>query len=300
MNTTRPGILVGLVLPFVMAGTAWAAAEARFDYGCEPRASWCAELTCTFDGSASTSTDDQILGWRWYFTRLLREDNERETFTRTGVRVTHTYTSTRCRNYTYQVMLEVTDSLGNTHRHSEQVDASRRLDLPPENQKPVAGFSVACDFLECLFDGGASHDPDGHIASYAWTFGDGSTGSGQTVSHTYASPGAYAVHLTMADGEGATASRASTVSVAEPPPPGFILTATGRRARGGFQVVDLGWTGAGSASVDVYRNDAVIVTTPDDGFHADALGVRGHGTYTYRICAEGTSRCSNDATVEFD
>jgi hypothetical protein len=35
------------------------------------------------------------------------------------------------------------------------------------------------------FDASASTAPSGHIAEYAWNFGDGTTGSGQRVQHTY-------------------------------------------------------------------------------------------------------------------
>jgi hypothetical protein len=45
---------------------------ARFVYGCEPKTSWCGELTCTFDGSSSTtSSGATINGYRWYFRRSL-------------------------------------------------------------------------------------------------------------------------------------------------------------------------------------------------------------------------------------
>jgi PKD domain-containing protein len=39
-------------------------------------------------------------------------------------------------------------------------------------------------------------------ASYAWTFGDGGTGSGLTPSHTYSAPGKFPVTLTVTDGYG--------------------------------------------------------------------------------------------------
>jgi hypothetical protein len=39
-------------------------------------------------------------------------------------------------------------------------------------------------------------------ASYSWTFGDGGSGSGLTPSHTYSSPGKFAVTLTVTDGYG--------------------------------------------------------------------------------------------------
>lgn len=45
-------------------------------------------------------------------------------------------------------------------------------------------------------------------ATYAWDFGDGTTGSGATVEHTFANPGTYPVKLTVA---GATTTQAITV-----------------------------------------------------------------------------------------
>ena len=67
------------------------------------------------------------------------------------------------------------------------------------NQAPVAAFTPACTNLECSFDGSASADADGAIVSYAWTFGDGTTGTGVKASHTYAAPGPYVVTLTVTD-----------------------------------------------------------------------------------------------------
>jgi PKD repeat protein len=74
------------------------------------------------------------------------------------------------------------------------------------NQPPTAAFSVSCVDLECAVDGSASNDPDGTIASYSWTFGDGETGTGESTSHTYAAAGDFTVTLTVTDGPGATGS----------------------------------------------------------------------------------------------
>jgi len=38
--------------------------------------------------------------------------------------------------------------------------------------------------------------------AYSWDFGDGSTGSGQSTTHTYTAPGTYVVQLTVSDSEG--------------------------------------------------------------------------------------------------
>ena len=71
------------------------------------------------------------------------------------------------------------------------------------NQPPVASFTSSCPALACAFDGTGSSDPDGTIVSYAWNFGDGSTGTGPTPSHTYATGGTYTVTLTVTDDDGA-------------------------------------------------------------------------------------------------
>jgi PKD repeat protein len=45
-------------------------------------------------------------------------------------------------------------------------------------------------------------DYDDGIASEAWDFGDGTTGSGREVDHTYSAPGTYTVVLTVTDKHG--------------------------------------------------------------------------------------------------
>ncbi len=49
-------------------------------------------------------------------------------------------------------------------------------------------------------------DPDGDPLTYAWDFGDGTTGTGASVSHTYATAGAYNAKVTVSDGKGGSAS----------------------------------------------------------------------------------------------
>ncbi|MFI6518294.1 PKD domain-containing protein [Spirillospora sp. NPDC050679] len=82
------------------------------------------------------------------------------------------------------------------------------------NQKPAAAFTSDCDQLKCGFNGSASSDPDGSIASYQWDFGDGGSATGATPEHTYAAAGTYTVKLTVTDDKGATATRSDTVTVA--------------------------------------------------------------------------------------
>jgi PKD repeat protein len=79
------------------------------------------------------------------------------------------------------------------------------------NLPPVPSFSVWCLAHVCSFDASYSVDPDGSINRYVWDFGDGTTGAGAVVSHTYPSGTPSIASLTVSDDNGATASRSRTV-----------------------------------------------------------------------------------------
>jgi subtilisin family serine protease len=165
------------------------------------------------------------------------------------------------------------------------------------NNPPTASFTFSCTDLACSFNGTGSSDSDGSISGYSWNFGDGSAGSGSTVSRTYASGGTYTVTLTVTDNEGATDSESKTVTVSGGGS-GITLSATGYKVKGA-QNVDLTWGGATSTSVDVFRNSTKIITTANDGAYTDSINSRGGGSYTYKLCAAGTTTCSNSVTVTF-
>jgi len=134
-----------------------------------PAASFTADcagsLTCTFDGSASIGS---IASYAWDF-----GDSQ----TGTGAKPSHTYSTAG----TYTVKLTVTDDAGKTGSTTRQVQAG----APPAGKPPVASFTVQCQWAVCSFNASGSTDPDNDIASYAWNFGDGKTGTGVTTSNTY-------------------------------------------------------------------------------------------------------------------
>jgi len=88
---------------------------------------------------------------------------------------------------------------------------------PEPNQAPTAVASATPDTPRngevVTFDGSDSFDPDGEIASWAWDFGDGTTGEGEVTTHAYDRPGRYTVTLTVTDDEGATDSTTLVVQV---------------------------------------------------------------------------------------
>jgi len=75
--------------------------------------------------------------------------------------------------------------------------------LTPD-QSPVAAFTPpsATVGIPAPFDGSASTDADGTIASYTWTFEDGRDATGISAVHTFLTAGTFNAKLTVVDDEG--------------------------------------------------------------------------------------------------
>ncbi|MGO4841307.1 PKD domain-containing protein, partial [Rhizobiaceae sp. 2RAB30] len=108
-----------------------------------------------------------------------------------GREVVHDY----AKSGTYTARLTVTDDSG---LENSQATAERRIMV---NEPPVARAGddqyVTASVVE--FDASASSDQDGSIARFEWDFGDGETGNGARIAHTYSSPGTYEARLTVTD-----------------------------------------------------------------------------------------------------
>jgi len=171
----------------------------------------CAALVCRFTDS-STDADGRIATYRWSF-----GDGSDEATTRDAG---HAYTAPGA----YTVALRVTDDSGAT----DSTSAVAHPDLPedlPENLPPVAAFGTACHGLACTFSD-LSSDADGRIATYRWSFGDGSAEMiSPDAAHVYSVPGTYTVVLTITDDRGASASASGAIAVVapnSPPRAGFV------------------------------------------------------------------------------
>ena len=167
----------------------------------------------------------------------------------------------------------------------------------PANVPPTASFTHSCSGLTCLFTD-TSTDSDGTISAWSWTFGDGGTSPAQNPSRTYTADGTYTVTLTVTDDDGATGTASHSVTVKAPATGGITLSVRHYKVSGN-QKADLKWSGATGGSVDVYRNNAKVLTTPNDGGETDHINRKGGGSHTYRVCNAGTSTCSPDVTVTF-
>ena len=169
----------------------------------------CTALTCGFT-STSSDPDGSIASHSWTFG---------DGAVSTVQNPSHTYAA----GGTYTVTLTVTDNQGATNAISHSVTVTAA------NQAPVAAFSSSCTALTCGFTS-TSSDPDGTIASYSWTFGDGGTSTVQNPSHSYAAAGSYTVTLTVTDNQGATnaVSHGVTVTAAnQAPTANFTFSCSG-------------------------------------------------------------------------
>ena len=96
----------------------------------------------------------------------------------------------------------------------------------------------------------------------------------------------------------AAVTSATPTPTPTPTPGPITLSAVGRKVNG-INTVRLTWTGATSNQVDVFRNNVLITTTPNDGRYDDSTGDTGRARYTYKVCEASTQTCSNNVRVTF-
>ena len=116
-------------------------------------------------------------------------------FTGNGGSPSHTYAAPG----TYTVNLVVTDACGTTASSSQTITVCSTVQ--PSFTSSTAG-SLSFNFTA---------QPAG-LLTYTWSFGDGTTGSGTSANHTYATSGTFAVTLTCTDTCGGSYTFVDTVS----------------------------------------------------------------------------------------
>ncbi len=96
---------------------------------------------------------------------------------------------------------------------------------------------------------------------------------------------------------------ANTTTPVAPPPPALSLIANAYKVKGKHHV-GLSWTG--SSDVDIYRNGDLLELVPpgivigsSDSSYDDNIGTKGGAAYEHKVCAAGTTICSNVTTSIF-
>ena len=92
--------------------------------------------------------------------------------------------------------------------------------MPGASPVLTARMSVRCERLTCTFDATGSLGP---ATAYSWSFGDGGTGSGLIVTHTYSQGGSYDFAVTLTGEGGATATARDSLSLNRPPVASFTV-----------------------------------------------------------------------------
>jgi PKD repeat protein len=215
-----------------------------------------------FDGRGSNDPDGTIAAYAWDFG---------DGATGTGATATHAYAGPG----TYTVRLTVTDHAG------QKTTVTRPVTVYAQ---PWATFSYSpllpVERVATTFSAAASGaDPSTILSSYVWSFGDGTTATGPTVAHAYASDGTYTVTLTVTDGFGMTSSTTEVVTVIDSAPTAAISVVTQRPAAGRA----VWFSGAHSSDVD----DPIVSYLWHFGDHSGAVGKRLSHTFaragSYRV-----------------
>jgi len=204
-----------------------------------------ANLRVDVDAATSTDADGTVSSYGWDY-----GDGQ----TGTGKTASHTYAA----NGTYSVKLTVTDNDGATDTKSADVTVAA-------NVAPTAGFTSNVTDLSAAFDGSASADSDGTVASYEWNFGDGQMGTGKTVAHNYAAPGDYQVVLKVTDNAGSTGTITKTVTATAPV--FFAKDSFTRTLATGWGTADVGgpWSVTGAATNYSVANGVGSIKAPVGG-----------------------------------
>ena len=136
-------------------------------------------------------------------------------FVASGVSVSQSHAWTNVSNYQVRVIVQDTDGSNSTWSETLTVMISQN---EIEGLPPVGSFHVPENTSvnhSIVFDASGSYDPDGLILSYVWDFGDGITGTGAVLVHTYETAGEYMVTLTVTDNAGMNQSFSRLVRITD-------------------------------------------------------------------------------------
>lgn len=164
------------------------------------------------------------------------------------------------------------------------------------NQSPVAAFTSDCTGNDgtCTFSAAGSSDPDGSIATYAWSWTNNGVFvvAGVNPTHDFVNPGSYSVKLLVTDDEGATDSAVHQVTVLTGTPPSRPRQPM---AKPGDLAATVTWKPP-SIDGDGVRTGYTVTSFPDGqtctagpaDLKCHVTGLTAGTSYTFRVRAESS------------
>jgi PKD repeat protein len=153
----------------------------------------------TFDGSDSYAIGGSITNYTWDFG---------DSSVGYGATLQHNFTNTGSTVKLYTVTLTIKDGSSNTATDTVRIYVNNATAIEPTAAAGTAPSGQTGESLD--FNGSQSQV---NITSFNWDFGDGSTGSGATPSHTYWDDGTYNVSLVVIDNMSAADADTIVVTV---------------------------------------------------------------------------------------
>ena len=230
----------------------------------------------SFNAGGSSDPQGEVLTYAWNFG---------DGTTGYGVTPGHTYTAAS--DYTVSVTVTDTSGLSSTATTTASIAAQ----APSAN---AGGPYTGGPNVAVIFDGRGSSDPQGETLTYAWNFGDGTTGNGVRPSHAYTAIGNYSVSLTVTNTSDLSSTATTSASIAFQPP---VANAGGPYVA----LPNVAVTFNGSASSDPQGEALTYAWNFGDG--ATGTGVSPSHTYTaaenypVSLAVTDTSNLSSTATT---
>lgn len=160
----------------------------------------------------------------------------------------------------------------------------------PLNNSPVLNYTSSSLSgtapLSVSFDASTSSDPDpsGSIVSYEWEFGDGTTATGMTATHTYTTLGNMTGLLTITDDCGFKSTALFDISVTDSNGNYPCLSTVRLNQKTSFN--------AANGEIEAFNAESYTLTFPDNSQVTQNTGVfdnLGAGNYTLEVTGAGDS-----------
>ncbi|MFN8395263.1 MAG: PKD domain-containing protein [Bacteroidia bacterium] len=224
----------------------------------------------------TATTGMGIIAWEWNF-----GDGNFGSGPTTG----HIYQTSG--NFT--VTLVVTDTLGCT----DTLVKPQYIQINPPQANFTQGPTTGCPPLTVTFTDNSTGTNG--IVAWAWDFGDGNTGAGTPVTHTYNAPGIYSVTLIVTDAQGCrdTLVKPNLVNVFQPPVADFGIIDTLNCDPFIVELHD-GSTSAGSTIVGWQWALATAARAPGAASH---LWLRQPGSYTISLTVTDANGCTGQFSL---